>query len=87
MARRVLLLAIRIYWLMPGRFRRTCLFKETCSHHVFRITKEQGFHNGIQALRKRYTQCCPTYSILRIEGGEFVLLKDNSLVERSEMRI
>ena len=69
----ILLSAIKAYQaLMPKRFRSKCLFKESCSNHVLRITKEKGFMAGMQALQFRFNNCRPGYFI--IENGVKKLL-------------
>jgi putative component of membrane protein insertase Oxa1/YidC/SpoIIIJ protein YidD len=79
-----LLLCIRIYWLVPSQARRKCLFKESCSRYVYRITKAHGFWEGVRALKKRSGQCTHGYAHYSIEGQEWVILKDQSVVERSQ---
>ncbi|HVW96607.1 MAG TPA: membrane protein insertion efficiency factor YidD [Mucilaginibacter sp.] len=75
---------IRIYWLLPSGWRRGCVFKESCSRYVYRITTEQGFGAGMRALQKRYRCCRPGYSHYQTDDGrEWVILKDQSVVERS----
>ena len=46
----LLLLAIRIYWKLPTRLHQRCIFRETCSHYVYRIASTQGLWAGIQAI-------------------------------------
>ncbi|HTF17792.1 MAG TPA: membrane protein insertion efficiency factor YidD [Chryseolinea sp.] len=54
----MLTLVIRIYWaLWPARLRRQCLFKESCSHFVFRQTQTDGLLTGLNALRYRMRVC------------------------------
>ncbi len=59
--RYLLLFAIRLYWLVPQKNRRRCLFKETCSKYVYRITRQQGLTEGIKALKDRHKKCRPGY--------------------------
>jgi uncharacterized protein len=59
----ILLLAIRLYWLtVPASRRRPCLFRESCSRHVYRTVSDFGFRSGMSALRNRFRQCRPGYS-------------------------
>jgi uncharacterized protein len=78
----LLLYIIKIYWLIPKDKRRQCLFKLSCSHYVYKITREKGFVAGIGALRKRYSQCKPGYAIYETDGTEWVILKDTSIIKR-----
>ena len=64
----ILLIPIRLYWfLIPRANRRRCLFKKSCSHHVYDITIERGLLSGLIALRFRYSHCRPGYYILKEE--------------------
>lgn len=55
-----LLLLIRLYWaLCPPRLRRTCLFRQSCSRHVYCLTRRHGLRAGWRALRQRRQQCRP----------------------------
>ena len=73
----ILLVGIRIYWMIPKIWRRECIFKESCSNYVYRITKRYGYKLGILALQKRYQKCRPGY--YRITNQK-VRLADNSIV-------
>lgn len=59
----VLLGTIYLYRWLPTRFKRQCLFKETCSFFVARVTCESGFWRGMSALRTRVSQCQPGYRV------------------------
>jgi hypothetical protein len=58
-----LLGAIYLYRWLPARFKRQCLFKETCSSFVARVVRESGFWPGLRALRTRVSQCRPGYLV------------------------
>ena len=60
----VILFVIRLYWVIPKKYRRSCLFKESCSHFVYKITKEKGFICGIGIFMQRRKQCRSGYQIL-----------------------
>ncbi|MBN8784598.1 MAG: membrane protein insertion efficiency factor YidD [Terrimonas ferruginea] len=74
----LLLLSIRIYWLIPARRRPRCLFKESCSRYVYRITLLHGYKCGINSLKLRRKQCCAGFSVLS-EGK--VRLTDGSVID------
>lgn len=59
----LLLGAIGLYRMVPPRFRRQCLFKESCSRFVATVTAESGWRMGLRALRKRVLQCRPGYVV------------------------
>lgn len=74
----LLLLGIRVYWLIPARSRRSCLFKESCSRYVYRITLLHGYKSGINSLRLRRKQCCAGFAVVS-EGK--VRLADGSVID------
>ena len=83
-----LLFCIKIYWkLIPPSRRRSCLFAESCSKYVYRITKERGFWAGIKALRVRYKKCRPGYKIgyNAIDDTTEILLVDGTILKEQEM--
>lgn len=57
--------AIRIYWRIPTKLHNKCLFKETCSHYVYRIAKHQGFWEALKALKERNELCRPGYIVYK----------------------
>lgn len=74
---------IHIYWILPKKWRRRCIFKTTCSKYVYKTTREQGFLKGIHALKQRMKQCTPYYSIyIGDDQEEWVILKDNEMIAR-----
>jgi len=56
----LLTVPIRAYrrW-VPVERRRPCLFPESCSEHVLRVTTEAGLMAGLRALLIRVRQCRP----------------------------
>ena len=60
----LLLLMIKAYWkFIPESNRKSCLFAESCSRYVYRITNEEGFWTGIKAFKSRYKKCRPGYKV------------------------
>ncbi|MCD8043158.1 MAG: membrane protein insertion efficiency factor YidD [Tannerellaceae bacterium] len=75
-----ILLLIRLYWLLPESKRKRCLFRESCSRYVYRVTKEEGFIAGIKALKDRVTKCRPGYKLHRTDGHTELHLKDGTVL-------
>ena len=80
---------IRFYWkAFPVRFRKQCLFRETCSHYVYRRAQEQGFSGGLNALVLRFRQCRPGYYSFTLPGGETCLcLADKTILRQEEIAL
>ena len=83
----LILIGIRIYWLLPKKYRRHCLFKESCSHYVYNITFSGGFLNGIKALKQRIKQCRPGYQILFDNQEIFILLNDGNRISSKDASV
>jgi putative component of membrane protein insertase Oxa1/YidC/SpoIIIJ protein YidD len=84
----ILLGVIQLYWhLIPGQKRRHCLFRESCSRYVYRISKEKGFFSGCAALTDRIKKCRPGYELVK-NGDSFQLrLKDGAIVLEEDIAL
>lgn len=73
--------AVRIYWaLWPRHLNRGCIYRETCSHHVFRIAREDGGVAGLRALLVRIRTCRPGYSVSSDHTGIGLVTRDGSFI-------
>ncbi|MGJ8743596.1 membrane protein insertion efficiency factor YidD [Polaribacter sp.] len=82
-----LIFIIKIYWkTIPVSKRNKCLFKESCSNYVFKITKKEGFIKGFKALIKRINNCKPGYNIIDIESQTYIITANNEMYQIAEMR-
>lgn len=69
----------------PEKKRRSCLFKETCSHYVYRHAAEGGFFEGASALRQRIKKCRKGYQLYsNLQGFEMELV-DGSVIKEAEI--
>lgn len=83
--RPLLLLGIRLYWrLWPERLRRSCLFYESCSRYVYRVTARDGASAGFAALWERARRCRGGYNVESLAGQLVVKLVDGSVLSESE---
>ncbi|MBL0211178.1 MAG: membrane protein insertion efficiency factor YidD [Holophagaceae bacterium] len=77
--------AIRIYWLIwPEKKRRTCVYSESCSRYVFRLTNSFGLLTGLRALRQRFRSCRPGYEFCMVNGSMHIRLVDGTVITMSE---
>lgn len=85
--KRLLRVAIRLYratW--PKRWRRQCLFRESCSSYVDRVTKEEGLLEGLAALVRRARACRPGYRVTTASDGRIgLLLRDGTFLPGDEV--
>jgi putative component of membrane protein insertase Oxa1/YidC/SpoIIIJ protein YidD len=81
----LLLFAIRCYWrFFPKRWRRRCIFRTTCSHHIYETTRTRGIRAGIRALIDRFRKCRPGYTVYSAGDSLRVRLADGSSIDGSE---
>jgi hypothetical protein len=86
---RIILLAIiKLYWMfIPESNRKSCLFAESCSRYVYRITNEKGLWAGLKAFKSRYKKCRPGYHIVynSQEAKTELHLVDGSILSEAEI--
>jgi putative component of membrane protein insertase Oxa1/YidC/SpoIIIJ protein YidD len=81
----LLLAIIRLYWrFWPRSWRRKCLYQETCSRYVHRVTRTQGSAAGVRALADRFGKCRSGYAVFAEDGEWRVRLADGSCIDASE---
>jgi putative component of membrane protein insertase Oxa1/YidC/SpoIIIJ protein YidD len=86
MCRYLVFLAIRIYWLLiPSRWRRTCIFRQSCSQYVYHMTAQHGLLAGWRAFVQRWRTCRPHYHLERHDGNICIRLADGSLANAQEL--
>jgi hypothetical protein len=71
----------------PEKKRRYCLFKETCSHYVYRHTAEGGFFKGTIALKQRLKKCRKGYKLYSSLQGFEMELADGSIIKEDEISL
>jgi putative component of membrane protein insertase Oxa1/YidC/SpoIIIJ protein YidD len=82
-----LLWLIKLYWwVWPSAHRRQCLFRVSCSRHVYLRTRRHGLMAGIQALQLRTQQCRPgAYAFHHPITGQWLLqLADGTQIPATE---
>lgn len=74
--------------MIPAAYRRRCLFKESCSRHVYKITRSEGLGSGWLAFKKRYQQCRPGYKIFynTKKGAPEMELANHDIIDIDEIR-
>lgn len=79
--RHLLLAVIRVYWIVwPRHLNRGCIYRETCSHHVYRVARELGFYAGLRALLHRVRTCRPGYTVSTNHEGLGLILRNGSFL-------
>lgn len=81
-----LLLIIKLYWkIIPESKRRKCLFKISCSRHVYYKTKKEGLISGVKALSFRMKNCNPNYYIIEVNGKKALVSNTNKVFKTEEL--
>jgi uncharacterized protein len=74
---------VRLYWTCwPRQLRRRCIYRETCSRYVYRITRESGLLKGLAALKARFLTCRPGYSVTANKGEIGLVMCDGAFLSR-----
>ncbi|RDI14435.1 hypothetical protein DEU42_102128 [Flavobacterium sp. AG291] len=75
---------IQLYWLIPKRMRRKCLFKKTCSVYVYEHTKNAGVIAGMKSLVYRFKNCRHGVQLFidPTSGEKKMILPDNSIINQ-----
>ena len=82
----LLLQIIRCYWwLIPLNLKNPCIFRISCSNHVFNATKDFGFQSGMAALKERWIRCRPGYQAKFINDKLCLHLIDGSDVHSEDL--
>lgn len=82
----IVLKIIKFYWfIIPENKRRHCLFKETCSKHIYRSVIEKGIMSGILACIKRVKKCRNGYVLYLGNSGFEMKLVDGTILNEDEI--
>lgn len=84
----LILLMIRLYWFFkPKNSKPKCIFRTSCSHHVYEITQKQGFLKGLKILIFRFRNCRYGFEIFEnpITNNIQMLLPTMIVVESEEI--
>ncbi|WP_199140019.1 membrane protein insertion efficiency factor YidD [Pedobacter sp. ASV12] len=83
-----LLFIIKVYWaVIPKHKRRKCLFRVSCSKHVYEQTKAQGLCKGLMAFRYRFQNCRSGFQLFDspIDGSRMMILPNTQLLQTHEI--
>ncbi len=83
-----LLWVIRCYWrLVPDDQRRPCIFKVSCSKHVYQVALNKGLLAGLRALRFRIINCRNGYHLFEdpISGKKQMVLRSGQVIPEQDI--
>jgi len=84
----LLILTIKIYWrIIPKSKRRPCLFRISCSKHVYETTVKSGCIAGIKALMYRMENCRKGYHMIENHTVKEIrmILPNGDVLEQNEI--
>lgn len=81
-----LIFIIRIYQLyFPKKYRGCCLYRESCSNFVLRVTQNNGFIAGLKAFKYRWENCRSNYYLVKKEGYFLLITNDKRIIEEKDI--
>ncbi len=84
--KQLLIIPIKIYQrFYPVKLRGVCLFKESCSNHVLKVTNDNGLLKGIKSLIYRYKNCRPNYKIIELKNSVILVTSEHNVHDASEI--
>ncbi|APG60641.1 membrane protein insertion efficiency factor YidD [Christiangramia salexigens] len=86
--RYLLLALIEFYWKIVPKYRQErCIFRQPCSKYLSKKTRNEGFVEGIKAIKYRYRNCRPGFSLLTnpVTGELNMLLPNDDIVEEKNI--
>ncbi|WP_417786334.1 membrane protein insertion efficiency factor YidD [Tenacibaculum sp.] len=84
----LLLLFIKTYWkFKPKDKPASCIFRESCSHNVYRETLNKGAIAGLRALKYRYENCSYGYELYinPMNKKKQIILKNGEVLQEEEI--
>lgn len=83
-----LLAFIQIYWILvqPSK-RRKCIFRKSCSQHVFESTIKDGLNAGLEAFKFRYKNCSHGFELFKnpIDGRTRMILRNHQIIDEDDI--
>ena len=81
-----IIIVIKTYQLyFPKKYRGCCLYKESCSNFVLRITKTKGCLAGLKAFKYRWGNCRPNYSIIKKKKTLLLITDKYNIIEEKNL--
>lgn len=84
----LILYIIQLYWFLKSKKSKPkCIFKKSCSHYVYDITKNHGFIKGIKAFNFRYKNCRNGFEIFKnpITNEIEMMLPSQIIIKNNEI--
>jgi uncharacterized protein len=82
----LLLILVRVYWRMwPDVRKRRCIFRKSCSHHVYDEAAQKGLVAGSLAFWYRIRVCRSGYTIFTSPEGFHVRLINGTVINETEV--
>ncbi len=77
---------IKCYWhFYPKKYKPKCLYKESCSKHIFKKFKHEGLKAGLEAFHSRIQSCRPNYRFIEIDNEIVILTSNGKVITNNEM--
>ena len=82
----ILIWGIRLYQnYLPNRYKRCCLFRESCSMYSIRKIGQDGVIVGMASTVRRIQRCRPGFTITHQKGEMGIILTNGEFVAADEL--
>ncbi|EDP98380.1 hypothetical protein KAOT1_14222 [Kordia algicida OT-1] len=84
----LLLIFIKAYWfLIPKSKRKKCIFRVSCSNHVYKTAMNKGFIAGCKAFKYRFYNCRHGYEIFKnpVNNEMQIKLRNNEVLNQKDI--
>lgn len=84
----LLILLIKTYWLIiPASKRRKCIFRKSCSKHVYEETISKGIISGLKAFKYRFENCTSGAHLIEnpITRKLQIILPNHNILDEQEI--
>jgi len=72
--------------MIPEVNRNKCIFSESCSNNVYRVTEQQGLIAGLKAFNFRFANCRSGFKIFKDPNGQlFIKLVTGKTIRECEI--
>lgn len=83
-----LLFCVKTYWFFKSKNKPAkCIFKKSCSHYIYEVTKQKGFLKGIKALKFRIKNCSYGFELYKnpIDHKTQMILPNKMIIEEKDI--
>lgn len=84
----LLLFLVKIYWMLKAKNQEPrCIFRISCSRHVYQMAKTEGLFKGLKAFAYRYQNCRDGYQVIinPVTDQNYMILPNGDQLQQHEI--